>query len=67
MVSCKSKRDSNDDWQMIDFSDHARSVSPLSDPKTGQHETGYLKKKIFLYSTKLSAKNLLNLTISQDI
>lgn len=46
----KNKRDSNDDWQVIDLSDRMKSVSPLitTDPKTGvASQAGIIKKKIF--------------------
>jgi len=45
----KSKRDSNDDWQVIDLSDRTNSVSPLitKDLKTdGESEVDVIKKNI---------------------
>jgi len=48
----KNKRDSNDNWQVIDLSNRTSSVSPLitTDSKTGSEFTSYydLKKIYFI-------------------
>lgn len=53
----KSKRDSNNGWQIIDLNDRARSVSPsiTTEPKTGSESpAGIIKEKNILheYSSK---------------
>lgn len=55
----KSKRDSNNGWQVIDLSDRTSSVSPLitEDSKTdGESEVHVIKEKIFYTNILIKIK-----------